>query len=58
MESKVCVNCNTENYFHIFHNKKRESKESKIKSKMKRYYINKDKISNQQKLFLQVIEKK
>ena len=51
MESKVCVICNTEKSIDNFYNKNRECKPCNIKRSTKRYYENKDKISNQQKLF-------
>ena len=51
MESKVCVICNTEKGIDNFYNKYRECKLCKIKRSMKRDYENKDKLSNQRKLF-------
>ena len=51
MDSKVCVVCNIEKCFGIFYNKYRECKQCNIKRSMKRYYENKDKLSNQRKLY-------
>ena len=51
METKVCVICNTEKSIDNFNNKYRECKPCNIKRSTKRYYENKDKISNQQKLY-------
>ena len=49
MESKICVVCNNEKSFDNFYNKYRECKQCNIRRSMKRYYENKDKISNQHK---------
>ena len=51
MESKVCVVCNIEKSIDNFYNKYGESKQCNIKKNMKRYYENKDKLSNQRKLY-------
>ena len=51
MDSKVCVVCIIEKSIDNFYNKYRESKECNIKRSMKRYYENKDKLSNQRKLY-------
>ena len=51
METKVCVVCNTEKSIDNFYNKCRECKPCKIKRSTRRYFENKDKISNQHKLF-------
>ena len=51
MDSKVCVVCNIEKSIDIFYNKYRECKQCNIKRIMKRYYENKDKLSNQRKLY-------
>ena len=50
MDSKVCVICNTEKSIDTFCNKYREYKQCNIQRSMKRYYENKDKLSNQRKL--------
>ena len=50
MESKVCVNCNTEKSIDNFYNKYRECKPCNIQRSLKRYYENKDKLSNQRKI--------
>ena len=51
MDSKVCVVCNTEKSIDNFYNKNRECKPCEIKRSTRRYYENKDKISNQYKLY-------
>ena len=49
MDSKVCVVCNIEKSIDSFYNKYRERKQCNIKRCMKRYYENRDKLSNQRK---------
>ena len=51
METKVCVVCKTEKNIDNFYNKYRECKPCNIKRSTRRYYENKDKITNQQKLY-------
>ena len=51
MESKVCVVCNAEKSFDNFYNNYTECKQCNIQRSMKRYYENKDKLSNQRKLY-------
>ena len=51
MESKVCVVCNAEKSFDNFYNKYRECKQCNIQRSMKRYYENKDKLTNQRKMY-------
>ena len=51
MECKVCVVCNTEKSFDNFYNKLRECKQCNIQRSMRLYYENKDKLSNQRKLY-------
>ena len=51
MDSKICVVCNIEKSFDNFYNKYRECKQCNIQRSMKRYYENKDKLSNQRKLY-------
>ena len=51
MDSKICVVCNIEKSIDNFYNKYRECKQCNIKRSMKRYNENKEKISNQQKLY-------
>ena len=51
MDSKVCVVCKIEKSIDNFYNKYRECKQCNIKRSTKRYYENKDKISNQQKIY-------
>ena len=51
MDSKVCVVCNIEKSIDSFYNKYRECKQCNIKRSMKRYNENKDKLSNQRKLY-------
>ena len=51
MDSKVCVVCNTEKSIDNFYNNYRECKPCNIKRSTRRYFENKDKISNQYKLY-------
>ena len=51
MDSKVCVVCDIEKSIANFYNKYRECKQCNIQRSMKRYYENKDKLSNQRKLY-------
>ena len=51
MGSKVCVVCKTEKSIDKFYNKYRECKACNIQRSMKRYFENKDKLSNQRKLY-------
>ena len=51
MKSKVCVVCNFEKRIDNFYNKYRECKQCNIQQSMKRYYENKDKLSNQRKIY-------
>ena len=51
MDSKICVVCNIEKSIDNFYNKYRECKQCNIKRSTKRYNENKDKISNQQKIY-------
>ena len=51
MDSKVCVVCNIEKTIDNFDNKYRECKPCNIKRSTRRYYENKDKISNQRKIY-------
>ena len=51
MHSKVCVVCNIEKSIDYFYNKYRECKQCNTKRSMKRYYENKDNLSNQGKLY-------
>ena len=51
MDSKICVNCNTEKSIDKFYKQYRECKLCNIQRSMKRYYENKDKLSNQRKLY-------
>ena len=50
MDSKVCVVCNTEKSNDNSYNKYRECKAWNIQRRMKRYYENKDKLSDQRKI--------
>ena len=50
MDSKVCVVCKIEKSIDNFYNKYRECKPCIILRSTRRYYENKEKISNQQKL--------
>ena len=51
MDSKVCIVCNIEKSFDNFYNKYRECKQCNIETSTRRYYENKDKISNQHKTY-------
>ena len=51
MDSKICVVCIIEKSIDNFYNKHRECKQCNIKRSTKRYYENRDKISNQQKIY-------
>ena len=51
MDSKICVVCNIEKSIDNFYNKYRKCNHCIIKRSTKRYYENKEKISNQQKLY-------
>ena len=51
MESKICTQCNIEKDINNFYKKYSECKDCNIKRGVKRYYDNKDKISNQQKVY-------
>ena len=56
MDSKICVVCNIEKSIDNFYNKYRECKPCNIKRSKKRYNENKDKISNQHKIYYEKIE--
>ena len=51
MDSKICVVCNIEKSIDNYYNKYRECKPCNIQRSMKRYRENKDKLSNQRKLY-------
>ena len=51
MNSKVCVVCKIEKSYNNFYNKYRECEQCNIKRNTRRYYENKDKISNQHKIY-------
>ena len=51
MDNKICVVCNIEKSIDNYYNKYRECKPCNIKRSMKRYNENKDKLSNQRKLY-------
>ena len=50
MESKVCVDCNTEKSIDNFYNKYGDCTPCNIQRSMKRYHENKDNTSNQRKV--------
>ena len=51
MDNKICVVCNIEKSIDNYYNKHRECKPCNIKRSRKRYNENKDKLSNQRKLY-------
>ena len=51
MDRKVCVVCNIEKSIDSFYNKHRDCKLCNIIRSTRRYYENKDKISNQHKVY-------
>ena len=51
MESKICTQCNFEKHINNFYKKYSECIDCNRARGLKRYYENKDKISNQQKLY-------
>ena len=51
MESKFCTRCNIEKNIEDFYNKYTECKVCNSNRSLKRYHENKDKISNQRKLY-------
>ena len=51
MENKTCTVCIIEKHINNFYKKYSECKACNIKRGVKRYYNNKDKISNQQKIY-------
>ena len=51
MDRKICVVCNTEKSIDNFYNKYRECKPCNYKRSTRRYFENKDKISNQHKIY-------
>ena len=53
MDNKICVVCNIEKSIDKFYNKYRERKQCKIRRSKKRYYENKDKLSNQRNLYFE-----
>ena len=53
MDNKVCVVCNIEKSIDNFYNKYRECKPCNILGSTIRYYENKEKISNQHKLYFE-----
>ena len=55
MDSKICVVCNIEKSIDNFYNKYRECKQCNIKRSTRRYFENKEKISNQHKLYYEKI---
>ena len=51
MDTKMCTNCNIEKHINNFYKKYRECIDCNRARALKRYYENKDKISNQQKIY-------
>ena len=53
MDSKICVVCNIEKSIDNYYNKYRECKQCNIQRSMRRYYENKEKLSDQRKLYFE-----
>ena len=51
MDTKTCTICKIENHINNFYKKSSECRDCNRTRGLKRYYENKDKISNQQKIF-------
>ena len=51
MDNKICVVCNIEKSIDKFYYKYRECTQCNIRRSKKRYYENKDKLSNQRKIY-------
>ena len=51
METKFCTMCNIEKHINDFYKKYSECRDCNRTRGLKRYYENKDKISNQQKIY-------
>ena len=51
MDNKICTVCNIEKHINDFYRKYSECEACNIKRGVKRYHNNKDKISNQQKIY-------
>ena len=58
MDGKTCTMCNMEKHINNFYKRYSECKDCNRTRGLKRYYENKDKISNQQKLYYEKTEKK
>ena len=58
MDTKMCTICNTEKHINNFYKKYSECIDCNRTRELKRYYESKDKISNQQKIYYERIEKK
>ena len=51
MENKICTVCKIEKHINNFYRKYSECKDCNIRRGVNRYYNNKDRISNQQKIY-------
>ena len=58
MDTKICSMCNIEKYINNFHKKYSECRDCNRSRGLKRYYENKDKISNQQKVYYEKTREK
>ena len=58
MDTKTCSMCNIEKHINSFYKKYSECRHCNRKRGLKRYYGNKDKISNQQKIYYEKKRKK
>ena len=58
MDTKMCTMCNLEKHINNFYKKCSECRDCNRTRGLKRYYENKDEISNQQKVYYEKKEKK
>ena len=57
MDTKTCSMCNIKKHINNFYRKNSECRDCNRARRLKRYYQNKDKISNQQKFIMKKKEK-
>ena len=58
MDTKTCTMCNIEKHINIFYRRYSECKSCNRTIGLKRYHENKEKVSNQQKIYYEKKEKK